>query len=169
MRMLRFIATNCPSIVLNNSTVSARSSHFGLNIAQFALTYKHTWVRSRLAFHYGDMTLSSWDPILNMVQETNAGVHLSKGFWLDAGLFTTHIGTELFMPKDNLLSSLALVTYNAAILIKDSDSREKLCKEVMELIKDVEKCYKLSENIAKLALPDSAKVIANEVINLIKL
>ncbi len=65
-------------------------------------------------------------------------------------------------------NAMALVTYNAAILIKDIDAREKLCKEVMELVTDEEKCNKLSQNIAGLAFPDSAKVIANEVINLIK-
>ena len=64
-------------------------------------------------------------------------------------------------------NAMALVTYNAAIIIKDVDAREKLCKEVMELVNDEEKCHKLSGNIAGLAFPDSARVIANEVISLI--
>ncbi|HEX8517797.1 MAG TPA: undecaprenyldiphospho-muramoylpentapeptide beta-N-acetylglucosaminyltransferase [Bacteroidia bacterium] len=64
-------------------------------------------------------------------------------------------------------NAMALVTYNAAIIIKDSDARIKLKEHVLKLVKDEAACQKLSENIARLALPDSAIVIANEVIRLI--
>ena len=64
-------------------------------------------------------------------------------------------------------NAMALVTYNAAIIIKDSAARVELCDRVLTLVKDEEACFKLSENIARLALPDSAIVIANEVISLI--
>ena len=64
-------------------------------------------------------------------------------------------------------NAMALVTYNAAVLIKDIDAREKLCAEALSLINDPEQCHKLSENIARLAFQDSANVIANEVLSLI--
>lgn len=64
-------------------------------------------------------------------------------------------------------NAMALVTYNAAILIKDVEAREKLCREAIALVNDVETCFKLSEKIGGLALPDSATVIANEVISLV--
>jgi len=64
-------------------------------------------------------------------------------------------------------NAMALVTYNAAIIIKDSEAKEKLKEQAVKLVKDEEACFKLSENIARLALPDSAIVIANEVISLI--
>ncbi|MCW3083651.1 MAG: undecaprenyldiphospho-muramoylpentapeptide beta-N-acetylglucosaminyltransferase [Bacteroidetes bacterium] len=64
-------------------------------------------------------------------------------------------------------NAMALVTHNAAIIIKDSEAREKLCAQAVALIKDEEECFKLSERIAGLALPDSANVIANEVIHLV--
>lgn len=64
-------------------------------------------------------------------------------------------------------NAMALVTHNAAVLIKDSEARERLCKETITLINDVEQCYKLSENIGRLAFQDSANVIANEVLSLI--
>jgi UDP-N-acetylglucosamine--N-acetylmuramyl-(pentapeptide) pyrophosphoryl-undecaprenol N-acetylglucosamine transferase len=64
-------------------------------------------------------------------------------------------------------NAMALVTYNAAIIIKDSEAKEKLRSEAVRLVKDEEACFKLSENISRLALPDSAIVIANEVISLI--
>lgn len=64
-------------------------------------------------------------------------------------------------------NAMALFTHNAAIIIKDSESKERLCKEALALIRDEQACSRLSENIGKLALPDSALVIANEVLNLI--
>jgi UDP-N-acetylglucosamine--N-acetylmuramyl-(pentapeptide) pyrophosphoryl-undecaprenol N-acetylglucosamine transferase len=64
-------------------------------------------------------------------------------------------------------NAMALVTHKAAIIIKDAEAREKLCTQAVNLIKDEETCFKLSENISQMALPDSAIVIANEVIRLI--
>lgn len=64
-------------------------------------------------------------------------------------------------------NAMALVTYNAAVLIKDVEAREKLCAEAIALMNNPEQCDKLSASIAKLALNDSANVIANEVLSLI--
>ena len=64
-------------------------------------------------------------------------------------------------------NAMALITHNAAVLLKDSDAKEKLCSEVLSLVYDADRCHKLSENIASLAFVDSAKVIANEVLSLI--
>jgi UDP-N-acetylglucosamine--N-acetylmuramyl-(pentapeptide) pyrophosphoryl-undecaprenol N-acetylglucosamine transferase len=64
-------------------------------------------------------------------------------------------------------NAMALVTYNAAIIIKDSEAKEKLKEQAVALVKDEEACFKLSGNIARLALPDSAIAIANEVISLV--
>jgi UDP-N-acetylglucosamine--N-acetylmuramyl-(pentapeptide) pyrophosphoryl-undecaprenol N-acetylglucosamine transferase len=64
-------------------------------------------------------------------------------------------------------NAMALVTYNAAILIKDTEAREKLCNEALALINDEAQCNKLSESIGRLAFQDSANVIANEVLSLI--
>ncbi len=64
-------------------------------------------------------------------------------------------------------NAMALVTYNAAILIKDSVARKQLCDTIISLINNEEHCHQLSVNIAGLAFQDSAKVIAQEVLNLI--
>ena len=64
-------------------------------------------------------------------------------------------------------NAMALVTHNAAIIIKDAEAREQLGHETISLINDPERCHKLSENIAGLAFKDSAMVIANEILSLI--
>lgn len=64
-------------------------------------------------------------------------------------------------------NAMALVTYNAALLIKDIEAKEKLKETVLNLMQDETQCIKLSENIGRLAFKDSATVIANEILSLI--
>lgn len=63
-------------------------------------------------------------------------------------------------------NALALVNKNAAIYIKDVEAEDKLMTTALEIIADAERLKKLSENIAKLALPNSATIIAKEVLKL---
>ena len=65
-------------------------------------------------------------------------------------------------------NALALVNKNAAIYVKDSEAMEKLIPEALQTVVDKNKLQELSENIYKLALPDSASIIAKEVLKLIK-
>lgn len=65
-------------------------------------------------------------------------------------------------------NALALVNKGAAIYVKDSETEEKLLSEALATIKDENKLNTLKENIAKLALPNAAEVIAKEVLKLIK-
>ena len=65
-------------------------------------------------------------------------------------------------------NALALVDKDAAIYVKDVEAKEKLLPVALETIANPEKLQDLSKNIAKLALPDSATIIAKEVLKLIK-
>jgi UDP-N-acetylglucosamine--N-acetylmuramyl-(pentapeptide) pyrophosphoryl-undecaprenol N-acetylglucosamine transferase len=64
-------------------------------------------------------------------------------------------------------NATALVSKDAALMIKDSEARQKLISEALKLMADEKKCSVLSENIAKLALRDSAKKIAEVILKLI--
>lgn len=63
-------------------------------------------------------------------------------------------------------NALALVNKQAAIYVKDTEAEDKLLSVALETIADAGKLKDLSDHIAKLALPDSADVIAKEVIKL---
>lgn len=65
-------------------------------------------------------------------------------------------------------NTLALVNREAAIYVKDAEAKEKLLPVLLETIADTGKLKSLSKNISKLALPDSATIIAKEVLKLIK-
>ena len=63
-------------------------------------------------------------------------------------------------------NALALVDKQAAIYVKDSEAEKTLIDVALATVNDERRLKELSENIAKLALPDSAKIIAQEVIKL---
>ena len=63
-------------------------------------------------------------------------------------------------------NAMALVDRNAALYVKDADAPTTLIQKAIETVKDDTRLASLHENILKLALPDSAKIIAKEVINL---
>ena len=65
-------------------------------------------------------------------------------------------------------NALALSTKDAAIYVKDSEAPSTLLELAVKTVNDEARLKSLSENILKLALPDSAKIIADEVIRLAK-
>ena len=65
-------------------------------------------------------------------------------------------------------NALALSTKNAAIHVKDADAPANLLELAVHTVNDDKRLQELSENVQKLALPDSAEIIAKEVITLVK-
>lgn len=63
-------------------------------------------------------------------------------------------------------NALALSTRGAAIYIKDAEAPEILLQTAIDTVNEADKLNSLSENVLKLALPDSANIIAKEVIAL---
>ena len=65
-------------------------------------------------------------------------------------------------------NALALANRDAAIYVKDAEAPATLLELAVKTVNDEEKLKSLSENVLKLALPDSADIIAKEVIKLAK-
>lgn len=64
-------------------------------------------------------------------------------------------------------NAMALASKDCAICVKDSEACRKLLPLALETVADPERLDTLSRNIARLALPDSARIIAQEVLKLI--
>ncbi|MGI8893909.1 MAG: undecaprenyldiphospho-muramoylpentapeptide beta-N-acetylglucosaminyltransferase [Bacteroidia bacterium] len=64
-------------------------------------------------------------------------------------------------------NAMALVTRSAALMVSDAEASIKLKEILLSLLNDEMQCEKLSVNIGKLAMQDSARIIASEVLNLI--
>ena len=65
-------------------------------------------------------------------------------------------------------NAMAVVRKDAAILVKDINAKEQMVETALALIKDDEQLKVLHKNILTLALPDSARHIAEEVMKLAK-
>ena len=65
-------------------------------------------------------------------------------------------------------NALALANRDAAIYVKDAEAPTTLLELAVKTVNDEKKLKSLSENVLKLALPDSADIIAKEVIKLAK-
>jgi UDP-N-acetylglucosamine--N-acetylmuramyl-(pentapeptide) pyrophosphoryl-undecaprenol N-acetylglucosamine transferase len=65
-------------------------------------------------------------------------------------------------------NAMALVENQAALLIKDVDSKEQLWSESFKLLADKQRLNSLSENIKKLAKPNAAKEIVDVILGVLK-
>lgn len=80
----------------------------------------------------------------------------------------------IFVPSPNVAedhqthNAMALVRKDAAMIVKDSEAMEKMIPTALELLKDPARIAALEENAGKMALPDAAGKIAEEVYKLTK-
>ena len=65
-------------------------------------------------------------------------------------------------------NAMALVKKDAAVLVKDIDAQNDLISTALSLIQDDKQLATLQKNILTLALPNSARLIAEEVMKLAK-
>lgn len=63
-------------------------------------------------------------------------------------------------------NALALVRRDAALYVKDAEAKEQLVELAIKTVKDNDKLQALNRNILEMALPDSAEIIAKEVLRL---
>ncbi|MFA8435596.1 MAG: undecaprenyldiphospho-muramoylpentapeptide beta-N-acetylglucosaminyltransferase [Marinifilaceae bacterium] len=65
-------------------------------------------------------------------------------------------------------NAMALVKKNAALMVKDSEAREKLVEQALKLIHQEEKLGELAANIAGMAMHNSAERIVDEILKMIE-
>lgn len=63
-------------------------------------------------------------------------------------------------------NALALANRDAALYVKDADAPQQLLQLALDTVNDDAKLRSLSENVLNMALPDSADIIAKEVLKL---
>ena len=79
----------------------------------------------------------------------------------------------VFVPSPNVAedhqthNAMALVNKGAALIVKDADAMEKMIPTALSLLGNPQKIKELEENAGKMALPDAALKIAEEVYKLI--
>lgn len=80
----------------------------------------------------------------------------------------------IFIPSPNVAedhqthNAMALVKRDAALLVRDAEAVEKMMPAALELLKNPARIATLEENAGKMALPDAAGKIADEIYSLVK-
>jgi UDP-N-acetylglucosamine--N-acetylmuramyl-(pentapeptide) pyrophosphoryl-undecaprenol N-acetylglucosamine transferase len=65
-------------------------------------------------------------------------------------------------------NAMALVSKQAAWIVKDADAHLELMNKALALLNDEAECSRISENLKKMGIPNAAEKIAAEVIDLMK-
>ena len=78
----------------------------------------------------------------------------------------------VFVPSPNVAedhqthNAMALVSRDAALLVRDAEAAEKLLPTALQLVHDAERIARIAENVAPLARLDAAQTIADEIYKL---
>ena len=78
----------------------------------------------------------------------------------------------VFVPSPNVAedhqthNAMALVSRDAALLVRDAEAAEKLLSTALELVHDPERIARIAENVAPMARLDAAQTIADEIYKL---
>ena len=105
---------NRPAFIYSHN----RHNEFNLNLGFVKTTYSSNSVRANVALAAGtymNANYSAEPGVLKNIYEANAGLKLckSKNVWIDAGIFTSHIGFESAVSKDCWVLTRSILADNS--------------------------------------------------------
>lgn len=135
--------------------------------------YYHNEIKERLKSHKDMPMLKVTDFISDMGSAyTAADLVISRAGASSISEFCLIGKPVILVPSPNVAEDhqtknvMALVNRDAALYVKDAEAADVVIKLAIETVKNEDKLKSLSMNIKKLALPDSADIIADEVIKM---
>ena len=135
--------------------------------------YYHNEIKERLKSHKDMPMLKVTDFISDMgAAYTAADLVISRAGASSISEFCLIGKPVILVPSPNVAEDhqtknvMALVNRDAALYVKDAEAADVVIKLAIETVKNEDKLKSLSMNIKKLALPDSADIIADEVIKM---
>lgn len=137
--------------------------------------YYYPTIKEKLATHGAVPNLKATDFISDMGAAYKAAdLVISRAGASSISEFCLIGKPVILVPSPNVAedhqtkNAMALVNKEAAIYVPDAEARERVISLAISTVNDDEKLNNLSHNIKKLALPDSADIIAAEVAKLAK-
>lgn len=135
--------------------------------------YYHDEIKERLKSHKELPMLKVTDFISDMgTAYTAADLVISRAGASSISEFCLIGKPVILVPSPNVAEDhqtknvMALVNKDAALYVKDAEAADIAIKQAIETVTNDDKLKSLSNNIKKLALPDSADIIADEVIKM---
>jgi hypothetical protein len=93
-----------------------RQNEFALNHGLVGASYQDAQVRAALALQAGTYVEANYaaeSPVMQHVYEAYAGFRPLRNTWLDVGIFTSHLGFESAISKDNWTLTRSIMAENA--------------------------------------------------------
>ena len=161
---------------INRSIAAAIKKFAGGSIQLIWQTGKAFYPQSvKVVEEYGSSGIKSFDFIQRMDYAfAAADVVISRAGASSVSELALVCASSILVPSPNVAedhqtkNAMALVNNRAALLVKDADAEQLLIETAFVLINDKRKQEELSENIRRMALPDAAQFIANEVYQISK-
>ncbi|HEY0262619.1 MAG TPA: undecaprenyldiphospho-muramoylpentapeptide beta-N-acetylglucosaminyltransferase [Chitinophagales bacterium] len=103
-----------------------------------------------------------------------ADVVISRGGAMSISELQVLAKPVVFVPSPNVTDDqqtknvMALVHKNAAVMVRDLEARTTLISEAITLLNDEQKRKTIAENLGKMALPNAAEKIGDEVLKLVR-
>lgn len=156
---------------LNHSVAEGIQKLAGGNVQLIWQTGKAFYPRAQeLTSEFSSNGISAYDFIQRMdLAFAAADVVISRAGASSVSELALVAKPAILVPSPNVAedhqtkNAMSLVKKDAAILVTDAEATSKLIIQAIELINDTSRQKKLTENISKLALANSADVIAEEV------
>jgi len=111
------VSKNRAEMVNGNTHVYShnRSNEFALNNGIIGIQYNKQRIRGALSYHTGTYVKANYaaePPILQNIYEAYVGYQVVNKVWVDAGIFSSHIGMETALSIDNLTLSRSIMADN---------------------------------------------------------
>jgi len=156
---------------LNNSIAAGLQQLAGNNIQLIWQTGKAFFPKAQeLTTEFSSHGISAYDFIQRMDYAfAAADVVISRAGASSVSELALVAKPSILVPSPNVAedhqtkNAMSLVKKNAAVLVTDADAATKLITEAIGLISDQSRQDTLRDNISKLALNNSAEVIAEQV------
>lgn len=102
------------------TTQPARHNEFNINLAHIGASLQRDKLRARISLQTGTSVQSNYlaEPTTGAVsggdlsrhiQEARIGYKIGESTWIDAGIFFSHIGSEAWISRDNIVLTRSLV------------------------------------------------------------
>ena len=175
-RIILLVGGSLGARTLNESVMN------NLDLIRMSSDVQFVWQTGKIYYDEMKSRLSSQQPVPNLfpyefLQDMDQAYAASDLVISRAGAGTISelclLGKPVILvPSPNVAedhqtkNALALSDKDAAVHIRDIDARKELIPAAIDLVKDESRLAQLHENILKLAMHDSAEMIAHEVLKL---
>lgn len=156
----KWIESGCPSKV-NFDIIWQCGKFYKKEIDEFMASHKTEGIQHHDFISRMDLAYAAADIVISRSGASSVSELCAAG------------KASIFVPSPNVTedhqthNAMALVRKDAAILVTDADAPQKLMSVADELLADSGRIAQMEENIARLALPDAAMTIVDQIYRII--